>query len=208
MIRTSSLFFVQLIFWVVLLPTHICAADWINPGEETLSISGGVFLPSFDTNVQVDSSLGSGTDINLEDDLGLTNNETIFWGDMSWRFARKHRLTAAYFGLKRDASAVANKDLVIGDETYPAGASVSTEFKLQIIPFIYSFSFLNEEKYEFGASLGLHWFTIDLNVSGSASADDEDIQNSVSADGNAPLPLLGLFFDYHFTPKWSADDTT
>jgi hypothetical protein len=201
--RTRCLLFALLLFGAAWLPHDTHAGDWINPGEETFTISGGVFLPSFDTSAQVDTSLGIGTGVNLEDDLGLTSDETTFWGDASWRFARKHRLTVAYFGFTRDANAVANKELTIGDETFPVGASLSSEFKLQIVPIAYSYSFMNREKYEFGASLGLHWYTMDFSVAGSASLNDEDLNDSVSVDANAPMPLLGLFFDYHFTPKWS-----
>ncbi len=199
--RPRNLLFALLLLCVVSLPNYTQAGDWINPGEETLTISGGVFLPNFDTSARVDTSLGIGTEINLQDDLGLSSDETTFWGDVSWRFARKHRLTVAYFGFTRDASAVANKELNIGDETFPVGASLSTEFKLQIVPIAYSYSFMNEEKYEFGASLGLHWYTIDFSVLGSASLNNQDADFSVSANGNAPMPLLGLFFDYHFTPQ-------
>jgi hypothetical protein len=152
-----------------------------------------VFLPSFDTSAEVDTSLGLGTDINLEDDLGLTSNEATFWGGVTWRFARKHRLAAAYFSFTRNGNAVANNDLIIGDETYPTGASLSSEFKLQIIPVAYSYSFMNKEKYEFGASLGMHWYTIDFSVVGSASLNDDDLDASVSARGDAPMPLVGLF---------------
>ena len=45
---------------------------------------------------------------------------------------------------------------------------------------------------------------MEFSVLGSASLNNEDADFSVSADANAPMPLLGLFFDYHFTPKWSA----
>jgi len=198
------LLFALLIFWAALLPHYTHAGEWIHPGEETLTISGGVFLPSFGTSGRVDTTLGIGTEIDLEDDLGLTSDETTLWGDVTWRFARKHRLSAAYFSFTRDANAVANEELTIGDETFPVGASLSTEFKLQIVPIAYSYSFMNREKYEFGASLGLHWYTMDFSVAGSASLNDEDLNDSVSVDANAPMPLLGLFFDYHFTPKWSA----
>ena len=202
--RPRYLLSALLLFWAAWLPNTTHAGDWINPGEETFTISGGVFLPKFDTSARVDTSLGIGTEINLEDDLGLTSDETTFWGDVSWRFARKHRLTVAYFGFTRGAGAVANKELIIGDETFPVGASLSTEFKLQIVPIAYSYSFMNEDKYEFGASLGVHWYTMDFSVLGSASLNNLDADFAVSVDANAPMPLLGLFFDYHFTPRWSA----
>ena len=162
--RSRNCCFALLFCWSILLPYSLHAGDWINPGEETFTISGGVFLSSFDTSAQVDTSLGIGTGINLEDDLGLSSDETTFWGDVSWRFARKHHLTVGYFGFTRDANAVAEEEITIGDETFPVGASLSTEFKVQIVPFAYSYSFMNEEKYEFGASLGVHWYTMEFSV--------------------------------------------
>jgi len=59
---------------------------------------------------------------------------------------------------------------------------------------------MNEEKYEFGASLGLHWYTMEFSILDSASLNNQDADFAVSADANAPMPLLGLFFDYHFSP--------
>ena len=32
---------------------------------------------------------------------------------------------------------------------------------------------------------------------------DRDSDAKVSADASVPLPLIGLLFDYHFTPRWS-----
>jgi len=202
--QPSKLLFILLFFYVISLPTFTHAGDWIKPGEETFTISGGVFLPSFGTSGRVDTSLGLGSDIDLEDDLGLSSDTTTFWGNMSWRFARKHRFGVSYFSFTRDANTFAEEELTIGDETFPVGASLSTEFKLQIVPFTYSYSFMSEEKYEFGASLGLHWYSIDFSVVGSASLNNEDLDHSVSLDADAPMPLLGLFFDYHFTPKRTA----
>ena len=48
------------------------------------------------------------------------------------------------------------------------------------------------------------WFWVDFDVSGSASLGDRDLNANVSANAGVPLPLIGLLFDYHFTPKWSA----
>ncbi len=63
-----------------LFPTAGLAEEWIKPGEERFFLSGGVFLPSFDTNLSVDNNtLGAGLNVDLEDDLGLKKDETTFW---------------------------------------------------------------------------------------------------------------------------------
>ena len=76
--RSRNALFAMLLFGVVFLANHTHAGDWINPGEETLTISGGLFLPSFGTSAQVDTSLGIGTEIDLEDDLGLSTEYWLF----------------------------------------------------------------------------------------------------------------------------------
>jgi hypothetical protein len=71
------------------------------------------------------------------------------------------------------------------------------------LPIAYSYSFIKKEKYEFGGTLGLHWSTLYFDVAGSASLGDLDADADVSADAAAPMPLIGLLYDYHFTPKWT-----
>jgi hypothetical protein len=181
------------------------AADWIKPGEERFKLGGGIFFPSFDTELRVDNkTLGAGTEVNIEDDLGFSSSETTFWVGGYWRFAAKHRLSAGYFQFDRDASATAKTDITIDDEVFPAGASLNSKFKFQVLPINYAYSFLKREKFELAGTIGLNWSWVDFDVSGSTSLGTQDLDAQVSADANVPLPLIGLMFDYHFTKKWSA----
>jgi len=186
-------------------PVAADAGEWIKPGEEKLVFSGGVFLTNFDSNARIDNSaLGLGTDLSLEDDLNLDDNGSAFYVDATWRFAKKHRLSAGYYQFDRDATATANRRIQIGDEIFDTGARLSTDFTFEVVPVAYSYSFMKREKFEFGGSVGLHWTTVDFSVAGSASLGNLDGDARVSADADAPLPLLGLFFDYYFTPRWTA----
>ena len=65
----------------------LCYADeWIKQGEETLSFGIGVFLQAFDTNLRVDNrNVGAGANVDLENDLGLTEDESVFWTNLTWR---------------------------------------------------------------------------------------------------------------------------
>jgi hypothetical protein len=44
---------------------------------------------------------------------------------------------------------------------------------------------------------------VNFDVGGSASLGGADADANVNAEAAAPMPLLGLLFDYHFTPKWT-----
>lgn len=151
------------------------AADWIKFGEERFKLGGGVFLPSFDTRLRVDNNtIGDGTGVDLENDLGFSSDETTFWVGGYWRFAAKHRIGAAYFQFDRDASTTAKTDITIGDEIYPAGASLDSNFKFQVIPINYAYSFLKREKFELAGTIGLNWTKVDFDVSGSGSFESRN----------------------------------
>lgn len=187
------------------LATASLAADWIKPGEERLKLGGGVFFPSFDTKLRVDdNTIGDGTGVDLEDDLGFSSSETTFWFGGYWRFAAKHRLSAGYFQFDRDATVTASTDITIGDKIFQAEARLDSKFKYQTLPVSYAYSFLKREKFELAGTIGLNWTWVDFDVQGSTSLGNQDLDETASVDASVPLPLIGLLFDYHFTPKWSA----
>ena len=201
----SRLLFALVLLWGCLVPNAVKAGEWIKPGEERFKFIGGVFLPAFDRKIRVDNpSLGIGEEIDLENDLGLDDTQTTFYGNAYWRFFPRHRIGVGYFRFKDEVTATAQRDLQIGDEIFPVGASISSEFKFEIFPIHYSYSFMKREKMELAGTLGLHWYRINFAVAGSLSLSGLDAGTEVTAKANAPLPLLGLQFQYHFTPKWTA----
>jgi hypothetical protein len=201
----SRLLFAFVLIWGCMVPTTGKAGEWINPGEERFYIVGGVFLPSINTSVRVDNpNTGTGTEIDLQDDLGIDDTQTTFYGSAYWRFSPRHRIGVGYFRFKDEVTATAQRDLQIGDEIFPAGASLFSEFKFEILPIHYSYSFIKREKMEFAGTLGVHWYNINFSVAGSASLGGLDVDAEVTSKVGAPLPLLGLNFRYNFTPKWTA----
>lgn len=192
------------LFTLLILPIATQAEDWIKPGNETLTFGIGVFLQAFDTSLRVDNqNVGIGDSVDLENDLGLKEDETVFWTNVNWRFADKHRLGVSYFSINRNSSATALRDLVIGDEIYPVGTSLKTEFDVNITPFYYAYSFIKNDKHELAGSFGFHWFAIDLKIEGSASSAAGDADANVSASADAPLPLFGIRYDYYVNQRWT-----
>jgi len=146
----SRLLFAFVLICGCLFPNTGKAGEWINPGEERFLFVGGVFLPSFDNSVRVDNAnLGIGDEIDLQDDLGFDDSQTTFYGSAFWRFFPRHRLGVGYFRFKENSSATAQRNLQIGDEIFPVGASLFSEFKFEIFPIHYSYSFIKSEKMEF-----------------------------------------------------------
>jgi hypothetical protein len=187
-------------------PALSYADEWIKPGEETLTFGMGVFLQAFDTTLRVDNqSAGAGSDVDLENDLGLTEDQSVFWANLNWRFADRHRFGVSYFNFTRDATAEALEEIEIGDEIYPVGATLTTEFSASIMPFYYAYSFIKKDKHELAGSIGFHWFELSLDVKGSGSISTVgDADADFYASVNAPLPLIGVRYDYYVNDRWTA----
>ena len=179
--------------------------DWVVPGKERFSFKLGAFLPAFSTDVRVDNAnLGAGTDVNLRDDLGLERRQSGAYFEGEWRFSPNHRIGIGYSQFSPKGSITAKKDIQIGDEIYPAGANLNSEFKLNLLPITYSYSFIRTEQQELAGTIGLQWQRIQLKVDGSASVGGSDLDTTVDAKADLPLPLFGLRWDYNLSRNWSA----
>jgi hypothetical protein len=181
------------------------AQEVVRPGQEKWTIMLGAFLPAFETEMKVDNDqLGSGDNVNLADDLGVDQDESGGWFGVEWRFAPRHRLGFTYSRFTLNGERVIARDLQIGDEVFPAGATVSSRLRLEIIPITYSYSFLKRERDELAVTLGLHWSSLRFSAAGSASLGTQDFSRDSNTDADVPLPLLGLRYDHHFSDRWSA----
>ena len=178
---------------VLLVPAFSSAAN-----DSEFSISLGAFITDRDTDTRIDANISdSGTDIDLEDDLGFDKSDTVFRVDAYWRFARAHRLDASIFDLSRSATKVIEEDITIGDTVYPVAAEVGGDLNLDIYKLAYTWLFLTSEQAYLGATAGLYVADIGAEFSTSGGFDRE------SRDITAPLPVFGLRGEYRMTERWS-----
>src|SRR5262245_33089918 len=182
------------------------AADVVEPGQERLTLAFGVFLTGFDADLRINNS-DSGTRFNLHEDLGVDRRQNGIWAGAEWRFSRRQRIGANYTRFIPSATTTLTRPIQIGDVVHPAGATLSTEFHMEIVPITYSFSFIKRESDELAAIVGVNWNRMDFNATGSAfglnpqAGSGFDVETS--ADANFPLPLFGLRYDHHFSQRWS-----
>jgi hypothetical protein len=103
----------------------------------------------------------------------------------------------------REAERLADREISIGDETFPVGASLSSRFAIQSVPFRYIYSFVMRENMEVAGTVGVHWYVNDFQVEGSASLGNLDGDATAGGKVQAPLPLLGLTFEYYPSQRWT-----
>jgi hypothetical protein len=182
----------------VLLSGTAAAQSWSVHPELTdrYSLEAGAFFAKAKTTAHLNSSAGgTGTSVSFENLLGMEDSKTnaVLLGKI--RFGDKWRVEAGYVGLDRSGSRAIGSPITWGNNTYPAGTTVSSEFKSDTFRISAGYSFWKDAKSEFGVALGLHTtqFEASLSAAGTATA---------KGDVLAPLPTLGVYGGYAFTPNW------
>ncbi len=160
-----------------------------------LSLGAAVY-DNFDTTMQVESDVGVGAIIDLEDLLGVDDNDTVFRADAVYRFSPRHRINFTYYDIGRSGSKAISDDLVIGNVTIPAGSTVDTEFDTTVLKLAYQYSFVADYRTSIGATIGLHTMTLDTNFSSQVGSIEETFKVT------APLPVIGLQAEYALSHTW------
>jgi hypothetical protein len=181
-----------------LLSSVVGLAQWLplaasaQPSDnmERASILFGAFITDRDSSTRLDSDAGDGTDLDLEDDLGLESSTSVArLGGYFW-LGRRHRIDGAYFDLSRSASIPIKETIDFGDETFLINTVVNTDSDLSIIKADYTFAAVARERGWFGVTAGLYVAETKMALSQATLGRAE------SEDLTAPLPLIGLRGDY------------
>ena len=166
---------------------------------EKASIQIGGFITSSDTEMRVDSKGGGlGAVVNLEDTLGVGSEKTTYRIDGFYRFgdSRRHQIELHYFDSRRSGDKVLDRTIEVGDTTFPAGASVSTQFDLKFINLDYSYAFVQDDRLRLSVTGGLHTTGVHykLDSPGLKLFEDEKF--------TAPLPVVGFQGEVLVTERW------
>jgi hypothetical protein len=163
-----------------------------QPSEriERASVILGAFITDRQSNTRFDSDMGDGTDIDMEDDLGLESSTNVARiGGYVW-FGRRHRLDGAYFDLSRSASIPIQETIDFGDESFEINTALTTESDLTIIKADYTFAALAKDRGFLGVTAGLYVAETGFALS------QPTLGRAESEDVTAPLPVFGLRGDY------------
>ena len=180
-------------------PTAEAQQDF-RPLFDTFNFKLGTSWASMKTQIGLDSeSLGEGTTLNFESDLGLPDTEAIPSVSFEWQIARNHRLAVRWQEINRGSSAQALEEIQWGDETIPIDASIILAFDVSQLFVDYTYYPWVKDDWAVGFGLGLRmmdmYVTLQWEEEIIGSGGDE-------IDGTAPLPYL--YFEYRrlFSDRW------
>jgi hypothetical protein len=167
--------------------------------HERASIYLGLFITDRETSTRFDSDAGPGTDIDMENDLGLESSMNVArFGGAYW-FKPRQRLDLSLFDLSRSSSRQIQETIDFGDATFAVDTTVQSEFDYEIVKADYTFAALDRANGYLGVTGGLYIASFKLAIS------EASLGTAESEELTAPLPVLGLRGEYRVTDRISVN---
>jgi hypothetical protein len=171
------------------------------PGNvpNTFRLHAGGMYAWFNTDVTFEQNNSGGNAVSFEDALDLPNSRFGFYGrgDLNFGFLS---FDFGYVGFSRSRGATISQDIVFGDTTYTAGASVEASQKSQLPYADVRFNFLHNPSTQLGLTLGVAYPILKAQLSAAAGVIGPGgpvVGQTVTREAKleTPLPLLGIVFD-------------
>lgn len=109
-------------------------------------------------------------------------------------------MEVGYSGIDKESTDTLDTSIALGSVTIPAGLSMNEKFETNVVRMALGYAFYRGDSSEFGVDLGVNYTTIKesfrVSVPGFPNWDVS------SLDVSEPLPTIGLFFNYAFSPDW------
>ena len=161
------------------------------------------------SNVRVDGSRGQGTDLHVEEDLGLARTKMQPRFAMRWRPGKRHELEVGYQFARRSGDKVLEKDIEFGDSSFTAGLQVHSTFNSDQAFLVYRFAFMAKERTQLGLALGVgpYFLKTGIDATGSISSggQTQSVSRSVSKSIVGPTGAFGVYGRFRVGERWYLD---
>ena len=199
-----------LILSMLLISTTVSAQDSKDAGNYHPFLSDTIYLQLGVFNARNTTSLGVGIDGVGNDEIESSRTDSNASLALRWRYTENWSLWAQAWSASDSTTATLKEDISFGDgadeKTILAGSDISLETDLDILRLFFGRSFFKKPQSEWGAGLGLHWMelgaTITTNVATIPDEPDINGKRSASVKAGVPLPNLGVWYMYSWSPKW------
>lgn len=164
----------------------------------------GAYMPTIDTQVSVarPGQEDLTTLIDLESDLALSKRDVLPEASIGTRLGRKWRVEGEFFTLARKGQKTLARDVVFDGVTYPVSATIDSKFSSEIYRLSVGYSFVRNDKSEFGAAIGAHVTNFGVSLAGTGSVGGATASTQVRRkEVLAPLPTVGLYGSTEIAPK-------
>jgi hypothetical protein len=162
-----------------------------------LTLSGAAVM--LGSKMMVDGEATEGTNIDVENVLGLEKTRVQPRIAVAFKPGRRHEIEVGYQFVRRSAQKSLAQQFVFRDSTYNVGEDVHTTFDSDqlFLTYRYAFSVSPRSEYGFGLGVGALFFDLGLDAT-AATGGGATRQVSNSKTFNAPSGSVGFY------GKWRA----
>jgi hypothetical protein len=170
--------------------------------SDKFNLGVGLFWPKKNFTLQVDGSVPD-KKIDLDEKFGLSDYETTGSLNFRWRFGEKWSFWGQYWSTSDGGSAILDEDIEWEDVIFKEGTFAKVGVKTKIARAFFGRTFFTRPQHEFGAGIGFHWLELDTFIEGEIIIDEDTTGfHRASVDAEIPLPNLGTWYMYSWSPKW------
>ena len=160
--------------------------------------------------IRIDPDTGEGTEINVEDVLGVSQTSLEPRVSFRWRPGRRHELELGFQRAVRSAERVLTDTIQFADTTFAAGLRVNSQLRTSQAFLTYRFAFRVRPESQIGAALGLGALLLrqELDAVAGATAGGPDttiVPFSQTRSFNAPTGSLGVYGRFKLGEQWYLD---
>ncbi len=167
--------------------------------------SGGLFFPNEQLKISVNGQAPD-DEIDLGEAFNLKSYNLTFDIGFDWRFAKKWKLSADFFRFSNVRTAELDEPIEWEEYIFDGRAELGVD--IVVLRTMVSRILSRGEKHELGVGLGFHIMPINIYIEGDAKLiepDGTETETGIekqSLSVTAPLPDIGLYYNWAPTPKW------
>lgn len=164
--------------------------------------SAALSFVRFTTSIRVDTEGGSGSDLDVEDDLGAPSTVVEPRLGLRWNMSRRHSLEFGYQFARRGGERTVTEEFEYQGETYEAGLTIRSKFNSDLASLTWRWAFHSSDKSRIGATLGVGALLFKTGIDGYASVNDQTAEVSAARNLTAPVAGLGAFGQWRLGEAW------
>jgi len=172
-----------------------------NDLPDRFQIDAGYFRLNAASTLKLTGTLGGGTDVNFERDLGTPKTANTFWLDTTLRMGRRHQIKVGYINFTREGTPrTLTRSFTWNDKVYTAGLTATGSLETALFSTYYRFAIVKRDRFEFGPAAGLGYLklTAAIGATGTFTKPDGQVSSvNYNDSGSLGVPTgdLGAFFN-------------
>ena len=191
-------------FWI---SATVSAQDSKDASNYHPFLSDKIYLNLGVFNARNTATVGVGIGGVGNDEIGTSKTDSNASLALRWRYTENWSFWAQAWTANNSTTATLKEDISFGDPAVKVlkGSAITLETDLDILRLFFGRSFFKKPQSEWGAGGGLHWMQLGASLTSDINTEPStDINGTYggSVKAGVPLPNLGVWYMYSWSPKW------